>query len=340
MSRNSQCDSCGGSLEYNPIDGNLICKKCGASETFEKSNECLAHSFDMNVGIVEPEFNPKVQTLHCSSCGAIFKANTINISDTCTYCGSNLTMDFTLSKASRPDGCIPFAFDKTEARKKFQAGLKKKYFIPNKLKKELPKNEIESVYIPSYLFNVKTENEYFGRIYESTRDSNGDSDRRYKKISGTKNVLTDKIIIECSSQINQLTLDKIRPFDVGQLKKFEDEFLMGYSVEYYDKKLEECKSLVKEIVKYDVRRQILKGYRYDGVDYLDIKSNYVDCNYSRIILPTYRMSYKYGSKDYKTYINGQTGKLGGNLPRSGFKIFMLVAGILAAIGLIAYLIIN
>ena len=58
-------------------------------------------------------------------------------------------------------------FDKTMARKKFAEGLKKKKFIPNKLKKQLPDNDIESVYIPAYLFNAKTHNEYNGRIYDT-----------------------------------------------------------------------------------------------------------------------------------------------------------------------------
>ena len=340
MSRSNKCDKCGGSLEYHPCSGNLLCKKCGEFENFDTSNDYTKHSFDMEVEVVEPEFNPKVSTLHCSSCGAIFKAKTINMSDTCTYCGTHLTMDFTLSKNSEPDGCIPFAFDKEEGKKKFLEGLKKKKFIPNDLKKQLPNNEIESVYIPSYLFRIETENDYYGRLYDTDRDSNGNSKRRYRKISGKQNFTTDKILIECSSQINQLTLDKIRPFDVGHLKKFKSEYLMGYSVEYYDRKLQEVKSLVKESVKYDVRKRILSGYSYDGVDYLDINTRYTNCKYSRILLPTYRFTYKYGNKEYKTYLNGQTGKLGGNLPRSKFKITALVLGILAVIGVIAYLFIK
>ena len=164
-----------------------------------------------------------------------------------------------------------------------------------------------------------------------------------KKIIGIGNALTDVLYQLSDNQIlNEflLPLGSMHLVDdefSSQLKKYKDEFLMGYSVEYYDKKLQECKSIIKESVKYDVRREILKGYRYDGVDYLDIKSNYVGCKYSRIILPTYRITYKSGSREYKSYMNGQTGKVGGYIPRSIFKIFMLVFGISAGISLIAYL---
>jgi len=134
-----------------------------------------------------------------------------------------------------------------------------------------------------------------------------------------------------------LTLDQIRPFDLNRLMKFQNEFLMGYSVEYYDKKLQDAKSLVAETVKVDVRKQILKEYSYDGVDYLNINTKYVDSNYARVMLPTYSVTYNYGGKDYTTFLNGQTGKVGGNLPRSKVKIGFLIFGILVMLGLFIFL---
>ena len=66
----------------------------------------------MEADVVEPEFNPEVLSSHCSNCGANFGGSTGNISDVCEYCGAHLTSDFSLSKGSEPDACIPFAFDK------------------------------------------------------------------------------------------------------------------------------------------------------------------------------------------------------------------------------------
>ena len=337
MAIDNKCEKCAGSMEYEPMSGNLICRKCGNVETFSKSQNYSNHSFNMDAEFVEPEFNPKVLSSHCSNCGAIYGADTTNIADTCDYCGAHLTRDFSLSKESAPDACIPFVFDKEEAKKKFQEGLKKKKFLPNKFKKQLPSSEIESVFIPAYLFNASTESTYRGRIYNTYKRSDGSSDRRYRTISGTESVNTKNILVECSSQINQLTLDKIRPFDLNQLYEFKNEFLMGYSVEYFDKKLEEAKSTVKESVTFNVRKQILRNYSYDGVDYLNINTKYIDSDYARVLLPTYKVSYNYGGKKYSTFLNGQTGKVGGNLPRSKVKIFFFVLGILIALGLFLFL---
>lgn len=338
MAIGNKCKQCGGSLEFDPQSTNLICKKCGNNVTFEKSQEYHFHDFNMYAEIVEPEFNPKVMSSHCSNCGASFTSDAGNISGTCQYCGAHLTSDFSLSKESEPDACIPFAFDKEMAKTKFLAGLKKKKFLPNNLIKQFPDSTIESVYIPAYIFNVETENGYVGRIYRSYKRSDGSTERDYDNIRGSKTVVTDNILVECSSRLNQLTLDQIRPFDLGRLMKFKEEYLMGYSVEYYDKKLQDAKSLVEESVKFNVRKAILKNYSYDGVDYLNINTKYVASNYARVFLPTYSVTYKYNGKDYTTFLNGQTGKVGGNLPRSKVKIGFLIFGIMLMLGLFIFLI--
>ena len=166
MAVENKCKKCAGSMEYDPNSTNLICRKCGNTETFEKDNNIKSHAFDMDAEIVEPEFNPQVLSSHCSNCGAVYGDNTSNIAGVCDYCGAHLTRDFSLNKTSEPDGCIPFAFDKNQAREKFREGLKKEKFLPNKFMKQLPKSEVESIYIPAYLFNTRTENGYVGRIYD------------------------------------------------------------------------------------------------------------------------------------------------------------------------------
>lgn len=336
MGLGNRCEKCGGSMEFNPSTSGLICRKCGSTTTFESSNNYSSHVFNMDVEASEQKFEPEVLSSHCSNCGAIYGADTSNIADKCEYCGAHLVRDFSLANESKPDACIPFAFDKNTAKQKFKDGLASKKFLPSKFKKDVPDGGIESEYIPAYLFNIETENQYSGRIYRTYSNSDGSRDKSYRNIAGIEKVVSNNILIECSSKINQLTLDKIRPFDLNNLKAFTNEFLLGYSVEYYDKQLENIKSMVKETVKYNVRKQILRKYSYDGVDYLNINTKYNSCAYSRVLLPTYRFSYKYGGKDYNTYINGQTGKVGGNLPRSKFKITAFVLGIIGVVGLLLY----
>ena len=46
------------------------------------------------------------------------------------------------------------------------------------------------------------------------------------------------------------------------------------------------------------------------------------------MLPMYRINFNYKNKKYSNIINGQTGKVGGNIPKSKFKIALIVIGII------------
>lgn len=332
-----KCKECGGALRYNPNHSNLTCTKCGKEQDFAKSKDYELIEFDMNVSTPEVKSNGNVQA-HCTSCGAVFKGKTLNMSEVCEYCGANLVVDS--SEDIAPEACIPFSFDVDTAKHAFKEGLKKKWFLPNKFKKEPPTDSIESVYIPAYLCNVSTSTGYKGRLYEKSRDSNGDDNYTYQNISGTEELDVNNMVVECSSRLTQSQLNQIKPYDFTGAKKFTGEFLLGYSVEYFDKKLDQCKKYFKEMADSRIKSSILSHYTYDGVDYLRLNTEYRKCTYAKVILPSYMVRYKYGKKEYTTFMNGQTGKVGGNLPRAVGKIMALILGIVAVVSVVAYLIVS
>lgn len=331
-----KCKKCGGVLYFEPSTQNLRCTKCEDEYTFQKIKKFDKHTFDMSTKTMEKTITANDFKMRCPNCGGICDGDTFAISDICKYCGSTLAMN--LEDGIAPDAVVPFEFNKKEAKEKFKLGLKKKWFLPNKLKKCKIKEEIESVYIPVYMCDVSTRNTYVGKLYTKTRHANGDQSIKTHRISGMEDVQEKDLLVECSKYLSQITLKKITPYQISSAVKFSPNYLMGYSVEYYDKNLEGCKASVKAMATANVRQKILSHYTYDEVGYLDIKTEYYDCKYAKIILPTYRIKYKFGKKDYTTFMNGQTGKVGGNLPRSPWKITAFVAGILLGIGALAYLI--
>ena len=144
------------------------------------------------------------------------------------------------------------------------------------------------------------------------------------------------VLVECSDYLTQSELKQIEPYYMNETKKFSQGFVYGYSVEYYNRSVEESAKLAREIMQNRVRDQILKRYDHDGVDYLDIKCKYSSSTYSYLLLPTYRVNFKYKNKDYSAVMNGQTGKIGGKLPSSPMKIFWIVLAILAFFGILAF----
>lgn len=335
---NKKCKNCGYVLSFDPKIQELKCKKCESAVVFEKSTDYSKHSIDMEKVFEETYTQDSITTMHCCNCGAGFKGDRKTMSATCSYCGANLVVDFENKTGIQPDACIPFAFDKIVASAKFKEGIKKKWFLPNRFKKSPPEGSIESVYIPAFTFNCTTNNIYAGQLVDEYKDSDGDTQYSYKKISGNEVVYSKDLMVECSEQLTQTTFNAIKPYDTSNAYKFKEEFIMGYSVEYYNRKMEDIKNLVKRMVERNIKDQILQNYSYDKVDYLHIETKYTFAEYSYIILPTYKVSYKYNNKDYTTFMNGQTGKVGGNLPKSVVKITAFIMGILLALGLFVYFI--
>lgn len=329
----SKCKNCGGVLYFEPNTQSMHCRKCGSNFALQKIYKYDKHSFDMEGKTIEKKFSIAGGSA-CPNCGAGADGEAWEITSICKYCGAIKIPD--LDKELAPDVVLPFAFDVEEAKIKFKEGIKKKNFLPNKFKKQVFK-DIDSVYIPAYLCDVKTHNSYSGEIYDEHKSADGDRHKHYTKINGVQDVEEKNLIVECSSQLTQATLSKILPFDISSAVKFSPNYLMGYSVEYYDKNLEDCKQSLKALATANIRKKILDNYSYDGVSYLHIDSTYYDCVYSKIILPTYKVKFKYKNKDYATFMNGQSGKVGGNLPKSAIKIFFFTMGIFVGIGVITLL---
>lgn len=326
-----KCKKCGGGLNFSPQKQALVCQKCLKEYKITKDYDYGKQRFEMQELTIEKTMPQKFKS-HCPNCGAIFNNEKYTMSDVCKYCGSSLVISF--AEGVAPDGCVLFAFDKDTAREKFKEKLKKKWFIPRAVKKGIADNKIESVYIPAYLCDISTTNFYQGEIYTTSTDSHGDTVKHYESISGQKDVTEKNILLECSAEISQSLLEEIKPFDCKQVIKFAPEFLLGYSVEFFDKCLQDCKNQIKSIVRNRVKKVILKDYRYDGVNYLDINTCYNECKYSKILLPTYKFNYTYSGREYTTFMNGQNGKLSAGVPRSIFKIISFILGITFGIGVL------
>lgn len=331
----AKCQSCGSELYFNPEGGNLLCKACGTAVEFDKTNTFDRRTID--IGTLTPIGDKidenRVSMSHCSSCGAAFTGTLVTLSTKCQYCGGNMVVDDT---AAHPDGCLPFAFGKEQASQKFAEEIKKKFLVPRAFKKNPRTDSIESIYIPAFSFSSKIDADYAGELYETYTDSDGDSHTRHFNVRGTEYADMKDVLVECSDYLTQSELKQIEPYYMNETKKFSQGFVYGYSVEYYNRSVEESAKLAREIMQNRVREQILKRYDHDGVDYLDIKCKYSSSTYSYLLLPTYRVNFKYKNKDYSAVMNGQTGKIGGKLPTSPMKIFWIVLMILAIIGGIAF----
>ena len=338
-----KCANCGGNLYYNPSTKSLFCDNCKTSYPIKNTATIQYHNLnEQSKNQDNSEYQALNKVFKCPNCGANVVLSRLEISAKCPYCATGLVIDDKNIVGLKPDAVIPFEFDEAEAGRRFVGNIKKRFFAPNKFKKQLPENDIFGIYIPSFGFDADTFSVYSGQLYNEHTVTDGQGHtrtvRNYFKIAGNYDNDYHDIMVESSAHIYQSDLNGLLPYKYNQKQPYSNAYIMGYSVEQYDKTVDACKGEYRQILDGKIRQDILRKYSYSGVSYLNINTQYKNERYLYNILPLYRFEYKYKNKNYITYMNGQTGKVDGNTPKSGIKIAMVV--ILALLVVVGFIILG
>lgn len=334
--KGAKCSSCGGNLIFCPPSQDLICEKCSSHYPIISHGEIIQHDYVEGENSKDNnDWNSEGRVFRCKSCGGEVSLQGLEISNICPYCGSGYVSEIDSLSGLKPDCVIPFAFDKESGLEKFKQGVKNKMLLPSAFKKNLPESKIYGLYIPCFSFNGEAIATYHGVLAEEiiSQDREGDMDVHIRRfpISGVIDFSLDNLTIEASQKMTQDELLGISPYDHSKSQKFDDGYLRGYYVEHYSDSLDSSHEKAKEIALKMARKKILSRYSYDRVCSLDINMRYKDEKYLYKLMPVYKFEYSYKKKKYLTCMNGQTGKVDGNLPKSRLKIFGLVGGIIAII---------
>lgn len=317
-----KCSSCGGNLVFKPSLCSLVCEKCSGITEIKKDTNIIKH--DINEIL---QTNNNIKFTNCASCGASVNLSGLEVAGVCPYCNSNLNIGF----SHKLDAILPFKIDKTEAIEFYKKNVKKRFFLPNAFKKNPSFENIEGFYIPSFSFDCETYSTYSGMLKKEERDSQGTHTKTFF-ISGKKDMNFKDTFIESSSKLSQAELHEILPFNTDKnLFKYNDDFIKGYSVENFDNSLENCKILHKNVIEAKIKNAILSRYDYTSVISFNLSTTFSNEKYAYVLLPVYSLKIKYKNKEYLTFLNGQNGNLGKNIPKSKVKITFFVLFILLII---------
>lgn len=324
------CPSCSAPISFDPSKSVLHCDYCGfeMSLTGEKSKE----EFDFYEGkLDDSEWNKEAKVVRCKNCGANNVVDSGEISITCPFCGSNQVVDTDELAGIKPHRVIPFKIDEEKVKERYQLWLKKKFFSPSKVKREIPKLKLRGVYLPVWTFDTDTFSSYNGRLgrYYTRTVGSGKNRRtvtevRYFYINGTKKVVFDDIIANAGSKITQQEINSISPFDTNNSFVYDKRYLAGFSSEHYVVRLQSGWDNAKVTMNARIKSAILNGYRYDVVNYININSSFQNIKYKYVLIPIWIGVYNYANKTYRFIANGENGKVSGKTPVSTVKVISLV----------------
>ena len=152
-----------------------------------------------------------------------------------------------------------------------------------------------------------------------------DSNYRYKEtkhyqvIRGGE-IAFEKLPVDGSKKMDDKMMESIEPFTFKEAKDYNNAYIVGYAADKYDVSMDETFERANVRIKegtVDALRSTVHGY--DTVNLVDSSINYESNAAYYAYYPVWTLNSMYKEKKYQFAMNGQTGKLTGNLPISKIK---------------------
>ncbi len=318
-----ECPSCGAQLPFNPKSQKWDCPYCGSSYSLEELTEIeekIKKASDESVSIDE---------YTCSNCGAGIIADQNTSATFCVYCGSASIIKSQFKGEFKPDKIIPFKNTKEEVVKKFRGFAKGKIFAPKDFTDMKNLEKVTGVYIPFWTYDADVSARLDGIGKNTKTWRSGDyvytkTDEYTVMRDGTMKY--ERVPADGSKKFDDDTMDSVEPFDYSGIKDFNMSYLSGFLSEKYDVSKEEAKKRADSRIINSSKDELLKTAKYQSVSVSNMNCNIDNKKTEYVLLPVWMLNIKYNDKLHLFAMNGQTGKMVGNVPIDNKK------RVLAAIG--------
>lgn len=236
----------------------------------------------------------------------------------CPYCGNPTILPGRISGGLKPDGVIPFKLGKEDAKAAFLQLCKGKPLLPKFFAQEQQVEKITGMYVPFWLYDCESD---FFASYRATKVRHwSDSRYHYTKTSYfhlNRGAIADfsGIPMDGSRKMDDTVMESIEPYDYSQLVDFETAYLSGFLADKYDVQASDGESRIRERVTVSMDELIaptLVGYNSVLPTVKKVNIHHSKAKY--VLLPVWMLSTRYKGKTYTFAMNGQTGKMTGELP--------------------------
>jgi hypothetical protein len=335
--RGRACASCGAPVE--PLD--RFCNACGTPQ------EVVAEGADPTRGCAVSK------RFQCKNCGAETSVPFDTRSFTCPFCDSNYVVELPPAETGRqpPEFVIGFAVAPEQALEKFRHWLRQaNWFRPGDLTRASVEDKLKGVYLPFWSFSMLAEcrwsaqiGEYWYRTETYTTVENGKTvthtrtvtETEWWPLSGRHHEFYSGYLVSGSRGLAQAEAERIKPFHLAALKRYQPSFLAGWLSEEYSVEREAALAVCRQ--EFARREQAAVSAFLPGDTHSQVQAatEFSQINSDLVLLPVYLLSYRYRDRLFRFLVNGQSGQVSGDKPLSARRILAVVFGVLALIGVIA-----
>lgn len=351
---NYQCPACTGPLNFSPETGKVSCEYCGSSyelaeiealyrEKDEKATEAFSEEKWDQSDLSEDWGTDAdgMKTYSCPSCMAELICEETTAATSCPYCGNPTIVPGQFSGALKPDFVIPFKTDKDAAVAALKKHYSKRFFLPKAFKSGNHIEKVQGVYVPFWLFDgeaggtavfdAEKRRVYRQGNYEVTETS-------HYVVAREGDMAFEKIPVDASAKMPDGHMDSIEPFDYSELKPFSTAFLPGFLADKYDVTVEESEDRADERCFGTLERELentVVGYDTVSTKCRNFKIHRGKVHYA--LLPVWLLNTKWNGQSFLFAMNGQTGKLVGDLPVDKRKYWLMLLGLTAVLSVLGIL---
>ena len=356
---NYQCPACTGPLHFVGGSGKLECDYCGCTYSVqeiealfaekEKAAEAAMNTADKkaaaaaaaddsagwNVENAGSAWDGKeaagLRAYSCPSCAAEIICDETTAASSCLYCGNPTVVPGQLGGALKPDYVIPFKLNKEAAVKALQNYYKGKLFLPKTFSDSNHVEEIKGVYAPYWLFDGEANADITYKAQRVHSHRSGDYQvtvTEHYRVFRKGHIRFEKIPVDGSTKMPDAHMEAIEPFEYKDLTQFSTAYLPGFFADKYDidaKASAERADTRTRTSARDTLAATVKGYSSVAVEREAIQLTKGDVKYA--LMPVWMLNTKWQDKMFTFAMNGQTGKLVGDLPVSRLKYWAWFAGI-------------
>lgn len=332
-----QCPNCGAPLEFNSDTQHWDCKFClssfGEKELEEYNREHLQQETQK-----DQEESGEKKCYFCPNCGAEIITDEVTVATFCTFCGNPSVLPKKMEGEFHPQALIPFKLDKEAAKQALYDLCRKKPLLPKDFTSRSHIEKVTGIYVPFWLNDcyVNAQMTAVGKCIRVWRTG----DIEYTKtdvydIVRQAALTYRNIPTDASKQMDDGMMDALEPFSYQDLKNFNMAFLSGYFAQRYDVTREECTGRLKARIAQSAEGKLRESCSgYTSVDVSSMEADLLKSDSRYVMLPVWLLYTKYHGKDYLFGMNGQTGKMVGDLPLSVGKAAALAGIITAAVTLL------
>jgi hypothetical protein len=336
------CAACGAQAEWNPSKQALVCPFCGTSAPFSLDAGGAIVELDLVKALRElPDeargWQADKRSVQCRSCRAVSVFDPQRVGQNCDFCGSPKLVPYEELKAPiRPQSLLPFRITEAHVREQIRRWYASKWLAPNRLRSRALVDRVHGVYIPYWTFDAhavcpwQADAGHYYYTSETYRDNQGRRQTRqvrhvrWTPAAGEVRHFFDDEPVPGTRGVSHALLRQVEPFPTAGLVPYDAAFLAGFVVEHYQVVLVEAAQHSQAQMTQALREMCASQVPGDTYRNLRIQPVFSGQTFKHILVPVWLLTYTYSNRPWQVVVNGATGRMAGEYPKSPWKIAILV----------------